>query len=412
MAALMLLGFASGLPLLMTSRTLQAWMTDAKVDLSTIGWFSLVGLPYTLKFLWSPLLDAIVPPFWGRRRGWLAITQLALVVAIAAMSLQNPQQTLQFLAINALIIVFISATQDIAGDAYRTDVLEPQELGAGASVWVLGYRLAVLVSGSLTLILADFLSWPTVYLLMAALMALGFLTTWWAPEPRKLGQPPDSLADAVVLPFQDFFQRLGITTAVLILVFILLYRVGDAFINNMATPFLLEVGYTKTDIGIVQSTTGFWATTLGVIGGGVVLTKLGIYRSLWIFGALQALSNLGYYLLSLSSKTNLGLLLAINVENLCAGLVTSAFVAYLMSHCNAAFTATQYALLSSLMAAAGIILASPAGLLAKAVGWPTFFVLSIVASLPGLLLLPVVAPWHGKPIIESEATLLQDTDSR
>lgn len=394
LAALLLLGFASGLPLFLTSRTLQAWMTDAGVDLGVIGWFSLVSLPYTLKFLWSPLLDRFVPPFFGRRRGWLVVTQLGLMLAIGAMSLQQPAEALKFLAINALIITFLSATQDIAGDAYRTDVLDPLEYGIGASIWVLGYRIAILVSGSLTLILADYLPWNLVYLIMAGLMVVGLLTTIGAPEPLERDRPPESLVDAVYLPFQEFFLRLGARFAAIVLLFILLYRLGDALVGNMVTPFLLEVGYSKTELGAIQGSFGFLATTLGVVGGGIIVTRIGIYRSLWIFGALQALSNLGYFGLTLLPKNTTGLLLAINLENVCAGLVTAVFVAYLMSLCHHTFTATQYALLSSLMAIANTVLAGPAGDLAKAVGWSTFFLLTIVASLPGLLLLPIVAPWN------------------
>lgn len=394
LAALLLLGFASGLPLFLTSRTLQAWMKDAQIDLGVIGWFSLVSLPYTLKFLWSPLLDRFVPPFFGRRRGWLVVTQLGLMVAIGAISLQQPAKALQWLAINALIITFLSATQDIAGDAYRTDVLEPLEYGIGASIWVLGYRIAILVSGSLALILADYLPWNLVYLAMAGLMAIGLLTTVWAPEPLERDRPPESLADAIYLPFQEFFSRLGARFAAIVLLFILLYKLGDALVGNMVTPFLLEIGYSKTELGTIQGSFGFLATTVGVIGGGLIVTRIGIYRALWIFGALQAVSNLGYFALTRLPKNSTWLLLAINLENLCAGLVTAVFVAYLMSLCHHTFTATQFALLSSLMAIGNTVLAGPAGDLAKAVGWPTFFLLTIVAALPGLMLLPIIAPWN------------------
>ncbi len=392
-------------------------MKDAHVDLGVIGWFSLVGLPYTLKFLWSPLLDRFVPPFMGRRRGWLVMTQVGLILAIAAMSLQQPSQTLQLLALNAMVIAFLSATQDIAGDAYRTDVLAPNELGMGASTWVLGYRIAVLISGSVSLILADFLPWRGVYLLLGLMMGIGLLASFWAPEPQTKVKPPHSLKDAVYLPFKEFFARLGVGPAWVVLLFVLLYKLGDALVGNMATPFLLDVGYSKTEIGAVQGTFGFMATTVGVIGGGLIITRIGIRRALWIFGGLQALSNLGYFMLTLVPKQSAGvldmltlqnfftlfwtalvnnpyLMLAVNVENFCAGLVAAVFVAYLMSLCNAAFTATQFSLLSSLMASSGIILAAPAGNLAKAVGWPGFFLLTIAAALPGLLLLPLVAPWH------------------
>lgn len=393
MAALLLLGFSSGLPLLLTSRTLQAWMKDEQVDLGVIGWFSLIGLPYTLKFLWSPFLDRITPPFLGRRRGWLVITQIGLILAIGVMAFQQPRQDLQLLAITAMSVSLLSATQDIAGDAYRTDVLEPAELGIGASTWVLGYRLAVLVSGSLALILADHIAWNWVYLIMAVFMLVGLSATFWAPEPRR-NTPPESLIQAVYLPFKEFFQRLGVQSAVLVLLFILLYKVGDALVNNMANPFLLDIDFSKTEIGAIQGSFGFLATTVGVISGGAILTKIGIYRSLWVFGGLQALSNLGYFTLATVGKNSLLLLLAINIENLCAGLVTAGFVAYLMSLCHHSFTATQFALLSSLMATSGIVLAAPAGELAKLTGWPVFFLITLVAALPGLLLLPIVAPWN------------------
>jgi MFS transporter, PAT family, beta-lactamase induction signal transducer AmpG len=394
MAALLLLGFASGLPLFLTSRTLQAWMKDSQVDLGVIGWFSLIGLPYTLKFLWAPFLDRFVPPFLGRRRGWLLITQVGLLVAIATMSLQQPKEALQLLAINALVIAFLSATQDIASDAYRTDVLEPAELGLGASTWVLGYRVAILVSGSLALILADYISWQLVYLLLAGLMMIGILTTLWAPEPSDRVSAPQTLQDAIYLPFKEFFSRSGVKAAILVLLFVLFFKLGDALVGNMAIPFLLDIGYSKTEIGAIQGTFGFLATTLGVVGGGILLTRIGINRSLWVFGGLQALSNLGYFSLTLLPQATQWLLIAITLENFCAGLVTAAFVAYLMSQCNHAFTATQYALLSSLMASSTIILAAPAGDLAKATGWSVFFLLTLLASLPGLFLLPFVAPWN------------------
>jgi len=394
--SLVFLGFASGLPLYLTSRTLQVWLKDAHVDLGLIGWLSLVSLPYTLKFLWSPLLDRFIPPFLGRRRGWLVITQVALIIAIALMSRQNPQQSLELVAINALAIAFLSATQDIAGDAYRTDVLTKPELGLGASIWILGYRLAVLTTGALALVLADHLPWSAIYLLMAALMSVGMIAAILAPEPVLSERSPDSLVDAIYLPFQEFFQRLGFGTGLLTLGFILLYKLGDALVGNMTTPFLLEIGFTKTVIGAVQGGWGFVATTVGVILGGVVLTKIGINRSLWVFGALQALSNLSYLLLSLIGKQEPLLLVVISIENLCAGMVTSVFVAFLMNLCNQRFSATQFALLSSLMAAGNIILAAPAGDLVKIMGWSGFFLFTIAASIPGMLMLPMIAPWLKK----------------
>jgi MFS transporter, PAT family, beta-lactamase induction signal transducer AmpG len=408
MAALLLLGFSSGLPLLLTSKTLQAWMTTENVSLTTIGLFSLVALPYSLKFLWSPFLDRFIPPFMGRRRGWLLITQVALVVAIAAMSLQNPQQALQLLAVNALVIAFLSATQDIAVDAYRTDVLEELEMGAGAAVYVLGYRVALIITGALALILADRLPWPFVYLLMAGLMGVGILAAIFAPEPSLQDRPPATLSDAVILPFQEYFQRSGILQGVLILVFIVLYKLGDALVGNMSTPFLLQVGFTQTDVGAIQGGMGILATIVGVLAGGAILSRIGINRSLWLFGGLQAVSNLVYFILAEIGRNYPFMVLAINVENFCAGLGTAAFVAFLMSLCNQRFSATQYALLSSLMAVSRDILVAPAGRLVEATSWPVFFLITLGAALPGLLLLPIFAPWNAKHVMVMPQSRLKE----
>jgi MFS transporter, PAT family, beta-lactamase induction signal transducer AmpG len=394
--ALLFLGFSSGLPSFLTSRTLQVWLTEANVDLGLIGWLSLVRLPYTFKFMWAPFLDRFIPPFLGRRRGWLVITQVGLMLAIACMAFQNPKQALDLLAINALIIAFLSATQDISGDAYRTDILEKQELGIGASTWILGYRVAILTTSSVALILADYLPWSVVYLLMAALMAVGIVAAFFAPEPIDQERSPDSLVDAIYLPFQEFFQRQGLALGITILVFILLYKFGDALLGNMATPFLVDIGFSKKIIGAIQGGWGFVATTVGVVLGGGILTKIGLNRSLWVVGILQALSNLSYLGLSIVGKNETALLAVISVENLCAGMVASVFVAYLMSLCNQKFSATQFALLSSLMAAGNDILSAPAGELAKILGWSNFFASTIALSIPGMLLLFLVAPWSEK----------------
>ncbi len=410
MASLLLLGFASGLPLFLTSRTLQAWMTLEGVDLTSIGLFSLVGLPYSLKFLWSPFLDRFMPPFLGRRRGWLVITQVALTLAIAAMSLQNPSLSLQLLAVNALVIAFLSASQDIAFDAYRTDVLEEREMGAGAAVAVLGYRIALLVTGGAALILADRISWPLVYLCLAGLMAVNLIFSVWAPEPVLHDRPPASLIEAVKLPFLEFFQRSGVLQGVFMLGFIVLYKFGDALINNMATPFLLQTGFTQTDIGTIQGGMGLLATIVGVLVGGATLSKLGINRSLWVFGGLQAISNLLYLILAQVGLSYSLMVITINVENFCGGLGTAAFVAFMMSLCNQRFSATQFALLSSLMAVSRDILVAPAGRLAETTGWPLFFLITMLAALPGLLLLPTFAPWNPKPVAVPRPGLPEEED--
>jgi PAT family beta-lactamase induction signal transducer AmpG len=397
MAALILLGFSSGFPLFLTSKTLQAWMTVENVDLTAIGLFSLVGVPYSLKFLWSPLLDWFTLPFLGRRRGWLITIQIGLLIAIACMALQQPKQSLQLLAINAVAIAFLSATQDIAADAYRTDILEQLEMGAGAAVFLLGYRIALLLTGSLALILADIIPWYSVYLLMAVGMALGIIATLFAPEPKEISSP-ESLSAAVILPFREFIQRQGVVQAILTLLFIVLYKLGDSFVNNMSTSFLLTTGFTQTDIGAIEGGMGLIASIVGTLAGGAFLSKIGLNRSLWVFGALQAVSNLAYLLLTQVGKNYQLLLLTINIENFCAGLGTAAFIAFLMNMCNRRYSATQYALLSSFMAVSRDILVAPAGSLAKSTGWPLFFVISIVAAIPGLLLLPLFAPWNSKPL--------------
>nr|WP_202924866.1 AmpG family muropeptide MFS transporter [Myxacorys almedinensis] len=400
MSALLLIGFSSGLPFLLTSRTLQAWMTVEGIKLSTIGLFSLVALPYSLKFLWAPVLDRFIPPFLGRRRGWLLITQLALLVGIAAMSLHNPQQSLQFIAINAIVIAFFSATQDIAADAYRTDVLDKPELGAGAAIFVTGYRIALLITGAIAFFLADRMPWQNVYLLLSLLIGIGMVAAFFAPEPEQQAVPPLTLSEAVVQPLLDFFGRLGRLRGSLILGFIVLYKFGDSLLNNMAIPFLLQTGFTQTDIGAIQGGMGILATIVGTLVGGAIFSRIGVNRSLWIFGGLQAFSNVAYLVLAQVGQNYPFMVVAINVENFCTGLGNAAFLAFLMSLCNQRFSATQFALLSSLMAVSRDILVARAGALAEATGWTGFFFITILAAIPGLLLLPVFAPWNEQTVSE------------
>jgi PAT family beta-lactamase induction signal transducer AmpG len=393
MAALLLLGFASGMPLYLTSRTIQAWMTVEKVDLTTIGLFSLVTLPVSLKFLWAPLLDRYTPPFLGRRRGWLLITQVLLLLAIAAMSLHDPQTGLRMLAVNTVLIAFLSASQDIVGDAYRTDVLEERAMGAGAAVWVLGYRIALLVVGSLAFVVADRVSWPAAYVVMALLMLVGIVTDFWAPEPVLRERPPRSLYEAVWLPFRDFFDRSGFFRAIVILIFVVLYKLPDNMAIGMSTPFLLQIGFTQTDIGAVVGFVGLIATIAGSLVGGGLVGRLGLNRSLWVALVLQSASQIGYYLLALRGKDYPFMVGAVIAENVVYGLVTTVFLAYLMTMCSKRFSATQYALLSSLMAVSRDLFVAPAGWLAKVAGWPNFFLIALAAGIPTLLLMPLIAPW-------------------
>jgi PAT family beta-lactamase induction signal transducer AmpG len=394
MAVLVFLGFSSGLPFYLTSKTLQAWMTTANVDLATIGFFSLVTLPYSLKFVWAPVMDRYIPPFLGRRRGWVLITQILLLLAIAAMSLHDPRQGLKMLAVNAIAIAFFSASQDISLDAYRTDVLENREMGAGAAVFVLGYRIAMITTGALAFFLADRMPWQTVYVILSLLILVGVVTTFVAPEPVLNDAPPKSLAQAVVLPFADFFQRAGVGRALLVLLFIVVYKYSDSLAGSMTTPFLLQAGFSQTEVGAVFLGAGVIATIVGVLAGGAVIGKVGINKALWIFVVVQGMSNLTYYVLSLAEKSHALMVTAVVIENFGLGLVTAAMTAFLQSMCNKRFTATQYALLSSLMAASRDILVAPAGKIAESAGWPSFFLITVGMAIPPLVLLPFIAPWR------------------
>lgn len=396
MAALTLLGLASGLPYLLTRDTLQAWLTVEGVDLTTIGLLGLVAVPYTWKFVWAPVLDRFVPPFLGRRRGWLLVFQIGLAVAIAAMALQSPSEGIGLLAVVALVIAFLSASQDIAADAYRTDVLAARETGAGASLFVMGYRVALLVTGSLALVMADRTDWPTVYLALGGLMLLGVAATLFAPEPERPVAPPSSFADAVIGPFREFAGRLGAGRAVLVLVFIVLYRLSDALGQFMTVPFLLDetTGFTQTEVGAVRGGVGLGAVIGGALAGGAIVARIGLNRAVWVAGILGVASNLGYYVLALAGRDLGAMTAAVVVENFCQGLLGAVFVAFLMTLCSPRFSATQYALLSSAFATANTFLAAPTGRIAETVGWPTFFLITVVAGIPGLLLLPFFAPWN------------------
>jgi len=393
MAAILLVGFSSGFPLFLTSRTLQAWMTVEGVNLTAIGLFSLASLPYSLKFLWSPIIDRFSFPFLGRRKGWLFVTQVLLAAAIAAMYFARPAQALTLLAMNTLLIAFISATQDIAIDAYTTDISDTSEVGAASGTKVLGYRVAMLATGSGALVLADYFSWQAIYLVLGLLMLLLAVFCTRIPEPSSLEQTPVSVLEAARMPLVDFFQRSGKARGISILAFIILYRLGDSMINNMTTPFLLQTGFTQTDIGLIQGGVGLFATIVGVLAGVAVMARLGVSRSLWVFGAFQAASNFAYLVLAFSGPRYGVMVAAIIIENLCYGLATAALVGFIMTLCNPKFSATQYALLSSLVAVGRDVVSAPSGSIAEKTGWPVFFLISVAAALPGLMLLPRFAPW-------------------
>jgi PAT family beta-lactamase induction signal transducer AmpG len=385
-AAVMLLGFASGLPLALTAGTLQAWLAVESVDIKTIGLFTLVGQPYTYKFLWAPLMDRYTPPFLGRRRGWLIVTQVALLAAIAFMGTLSPRESPLLLAAVALFVAFLSASQDIVFDAYRTDVLREAERGPGAAISVLGYRIAMLVSGGGALILADqFLGWHAMYLLMAALMGIGIVSTWFAPEPEQAVRAPESLAKAVTEPLKEFFSRRG---AWLLLLLIVLYKLGDAFAGSLTTAFLIQgPGFSATDVGAINKALGLAATIIGALLGGAWMIQLGLYRALMLFGVLQAVTNLGFMGLALAGKNYALMVTVVAAENLCGGMGTAAFVALLMTLCDRRFSATQYALLSALAAVGRVYVGPVSGVLVSAMGWAPFFFFTFLIALPGIALL-------------------------
>lgn len=386
-APLLLLGFSSGLPLALTSGTLQAWATVDNVSLQNIGFLTLVGTAYTIKFLWAPFIDRFVPPLLGRRRGWVFLTQWLLALSIAAMGFYSPSQNLQALALLAVLVAFLSATQDIAFDAYSTDVLRHEERAAGAALKVMGYRLAMVVSGGLALIIADqWLGWSYTYVLMGLLMALASFATLWAPEPEHIAKAPRNLQSAVVEPLREFFSRNG---AWAILLLIVLYKLGDAFAGALSTTFLIRgAGFGVAEVGMVNKVFGLIATIVGALLGGSFMSRMGLYRSLMLFGILQAVSNFGYWVLAVTPPHLYSMATVVAIENLCGGLGTAAFVALLMALCQARFSATQFALLSALSAVGRTYLAGPlTPVLVNHYDWPLFFVMTVVIALPGLYLL-------------------------
>lgn len=384
MLTMLLTGYASGFPLLLLGSTLQAWMKNEGVDLTQIGLVSLLGLPYVLKFLWSPLLDRYRLPFLGRRKGWMALFQILIVTGIFGLSTINPSQDLGLLAFWALLISFASASQDIVIDAYRREILPDEELGLGSSLYVNGYRLAMLASGAFALYLADQIPWSEVYKWLALMMLPTFFFTFIAPKEGEDSIAPRDLKTAVIGPLVEFFTRPG---ALLMLSFILLYKVGDSMASNMTTPFILDIGYSKTDIATVAKTFGMIATMSGGLIGGAIMLRMNMKGALVLFGILQAVSTLGFSFLPHLPLGITSLAMVIAFENLASGMGTAAYSAYMASLTNKQFTATQYALLTALMGVPRVILSSPTGYMSKVMGWELFFVFCTLIALPGLLLL-------------------------
>jgi len=393
MLVALMMGFSCGLPLLLTISVLQAWMKEEGMDLTVIGMTALVGLPYTLKFLWAPFLDRFTLPFLGRRRGWLLVAQVALIFSIAGLGSTDPGNNPWMVAFAAFLVTFFSASQDIVVDAYRREDLPDAELGLGSSLYVNGYRVGMLLASGGGLILADHIPFSMVYLIMAACILPGVLTTLLAPEPELTFGTPKSVKEAVVDPLVEYFKRQG---ALWILAFILLYKMGDTMASAMTTPFYLDIGFSKTEIGAIVKLFGFWATIAGALIGGVLMLRLGINRSLWIFGFLQAISTACFALLARIGHSVPALSGVIAFENLSSGMGTAAYIAFMASITNKRFTATQYALLTSLMGVPRVLASAPTGFLAKNLGWVSFFIACTLIAIPGVLLLLKFAPWKSK----------------
>jgi PAT family beta-lactamase induction signal transducer AmpG len=401
MSVTFIMGFACGLPLLLTISVLQAWMTDEGVDLTVIGMMSLVGLPYTVKFLWAPVLDRFTILFLGRRRGWLLLAQLALVGAIIGLGLTHPGKNPWGVAFVAFLVTFFSASQDIVVDAYRREDLADEELGLGSSLYVNGYRVGMLLASGGGLIMADHMSFQMVYLIMAACLLPGIITTLLTPEPRVAEGSPKTLAEAVINPLVEYFSRSG---AWWMLAFILFYKIGDQMASAMTMPFYLKIGFTKTQVGTVVKLFGFWATIIGGLLGGIIMLRLKINKSLWIFGVVQAVSTACFAILTQTGPSIAVLAGVIIFENLSSGMGTAAFVAFMASITNKKFTATQYALLSSLMGIPRVFASAPTGYMAKHIGWTGFFIFCALIAIPGMLMLFKFAPWHSA---DAESEIIQ-----
>jgi PAT family beta-lactamase induction signal transducer AmpG len=401
------IGFSSGLPLFILINLIAAWLRSEGVDLKAIGLFALIGFPYTWKFLWSPLMDRFTLGRLGRRRGWMLLTQLLLVAAIAAFGLFDPKRDLWTIAGLAAVLAFFSASQDIVLDAYRREILSDDEQGLGTALHVNAYKLAGLVPGSLSLILADHLPWPTVFLITALFMLPGIVTTLLVDEPPTYGAPPKTLEEAVVLPFREFVKRSGWDQALLVLSFIFLYKLGDSMAVALATPFYLDLGFTKTEIGLIAKNAGLWLNVAGGLIGGVWLIKLGINKGLWVFGVVQTIVILGFAWLAQVGADKLWLAVVIGSEAFGVGLGTAAFTAYIARSTDPRYTATQYALFTSLASVPRTFANAATGYIVEQTGWFWFFIVCTVLAIPGLMLLPKVAPWN-----ESEPSRVEPPQSK
>lgn len=394
MLACVFLGFTSGLPLWVLISLVPAWLRTEGVDLKTIGLFSLMTLPYTWKFVWSPLMDRFRPPFLGRRRGWALITQVALLLSIGILGSFSPEMSLTPILGLVFCISFFSASQDIVIDAYRRELLADDELGTGTSIHINAYRLSALIPGSLGLILADFYSWALVFWVTAMFMVVGIVMTLVIREVSDDELAPHTLREAVIEPFREFFQRRGFGPALAVLAFILLYKLGDNMAVALATPFYIDMGFSLTEIGTIAKFSALWASIAGSVIAGVVMLKLNINKALWVFGFVQIVTILGFAWLSTVGHSPMALFVVVSGEYLGVGMGTVALTAYLARETSRAFTATQFALFSSIVVIPRTFANASTGFLIEAMGYTSFFLLCTALAVPGMLILFKVAPWR------------------
>ena len=386
-------GLASGMPLYLLIQLVPAWLRAADVSLAEIGLFALVGLPYTWKFLWAPLMDRIALPL-GRRRGWMLVAQIGLVLSIGALGYIDPLHETALVAVFASVIAFLSATQDVAIDAYRREILPDEELGIGNAIHVQAYRIASLVPGSLSLILADLLPWVWVFWITAAFMGVGMVLSLSVTEPENFSPQPKTFRESLVKPFSEYFQRVGWRTAALALFFMVAYKLGDNMATALATPFYLDLGFSMTEIGLVANLAALWPAIAGGLLGGVFMLRLGINRALWVFGLVQMISILGFAWLASVGPALWLLAVVIAFEYFGVGLGTAAFTAFIARESSKAFAATQFALFTALAALPRSLANAVTGFIVEETGWVIFFCLCTLLAIPGMVTLLWVAPWQ------------------
>ena len=386
-------GLASGMPLYLLIQLVPAWLRAADVSLAEIGLFALVGLPYTWKFLWAPLMDRIALPL-GRRRGWMLVAQIGLALCIGALGYIDPLHETALVAVFASVIAFLSATQDVAIDAYRREILPDEELGIGNAIHVQAYRIASLVPGSLSLILADLLPWVWVFWITAAFMGVGIVLSLSVTEPENFSPQPKTFRESLIKPFSEYFQRVGWRTAALALFFMVAYKLGDNMATALATPFYLDLGFSMTEIGLVAKHAALWPAIAGGLLGGVFMLRLGINRALWVFGLVQMISILGFAWLASVGPALWLLAVVIAFEYLGVGLGTAAFTAFIARESSKAFAATQFALFTALAALPRSLANAVTGFIVEETGWVIFFCLCTLLAIPGMVTLLWVAPWQ------------------